>query len=167
MTLDTSRGIVEIDLAKERMKFSAGHFTIFSATERENFHGHNFTVQAAFKARITGDGMVCDYAILKDAVTRVCDSLDEYFLLPTQSPHLQILEEEDYIIARFAAERLPFLKRDVKLLPVTNITVEALSGWVLGEVRKQLPQEIEAAMIDLAVRVTSGPGQGATSRWTK
>jgi len=27
---------VEVDLSKERMKFSAGHFTIFSSTEREN-----------------------------------------------------------------------------------------------------------------------------------
>ncbi|EQD50251.1 hypothetical protein B1A_13514, partial [mine drainage metagenome] len=34
---------VEVDLSKERMKFSAGHFTVFSASERENLHGHNFT----------------------------------------------------------------------------------------------------------------------------
>ena len=36
-----------LELYKEEMKFSAGHFTIFSATERENLHGHNFSVYVA------------------------------------------------------------------------------------------------------------------------
>ena len=36
---------VTIRLAKENMKFSAAHFTIFSASERERLHGHNFRVE--------------------------------------------------------------------------------------------------------------------------
>jgi 6-pyruvoyltetrahydropterin/6-carboxytetrahydropterin synthase len=165
MTQDAAADIVEIDLSKERMKFSAGHFTIFSATDRENLHGHNFTVSAIFSARLIGNGMVVDYAVLKDVVTRICDSLDEYFLLPLRSPHLQVREEGDHVIAQFGAETLQFLRRDVKLLPLTNITVEELSSWVLGEVRREVPGEVLAAIVELSVRVASGPGQGATVRW--
>ena len=36
-----------LELCQEEMKFSAGHFTILSATERERLHGHNFTVYVA------------------------------------------------------------------------------------------------------------------------
>lgn len=74
--LDAAGEIIEIDLSQERMKLSVRHFTIFSPTDRENIHDHNFTVGAPFSARITGNGMLCDHAILKDAVTKVCDSLD-------------------------------------------------------------------------------------------
>ena len=33
-----------IGLQKKNMKFSVGHFTIFSATKRERLHRHNFNV---------------------------------------------------------------------------------------------------------------------------
>ena len=38
--------LTTIELSKEYLKFSAGHFTVFSATERERLHGHNFSVSA-------------------------------------------------------------------------------------------------------------------------
>ena len=41
-----------IELHKEAMKFSAGHFTIFGPDRREPLHGHNFTVKAEITAEI-------------------------------------------------------------------------------------------------------------------
>jgi 6-pyruvoyltetrahydropterin/6-carboxytetrahydropterin synthase len=155
------------DLSKEQMKFSAGHFTIFSATQRENLHGHNFTVGAIFKARITDNGIVCDYGILKKTIMNVCNSLNEYFLLPTDSAHLQITKDNGLVVVKFGNETLQFLERDVKLLHVINVTVEELSGWALNEIRHALPKNIEALMLDISVRVASGPGQGATARWVR
>ena len=35
---------------KESHKFSAAHYTIFSATERERLHGHNYSVSARIVA---------------------------------------------------------------------------------------------------------------------
>lgn len=159
--------IIEIDLSKEHMKFSAGHFTIFSATERENLHGHSFTVAVTFQARIVDNGLVCDYGILKKVVTKVCDSLDEYFLLPTNSSYLKLKQERGVVIAQFGDETLQFLERDVKLIPVSNITVEDVSGWILGEIRNGLSKDIESQILAISVRVASGPGQGATIRWIK
>ena len=46
--------LIRIELSKEYLNFSAGHFTIFSATERENLHGHNFQVRGAVTAAIVG-----------------------------------------------------------------------------------------------------------------
>ena len=55
--------ITTIELFKEDMKFSAAHYTIFSATERETLHGHNFNVHAAITAQIHDLGML--FKILK------------------------------------------------------------------------------------------------------
>jgi hypothetical protein len=40
-----------IEIQKEYLHFSAAHFTIFSATVRENLHGHNFHVGAQLSRR--------------------------------------------------------------------------------------------------------------------
>ncbi|MFP2903776.1 6-pyruvoyl trahydropterin synthase family protein [Pyxidicoccus sp. 3LFB2] len=56
-----------IELHKEEMKFSAGHFTIFSATHRENLHGHNFTVYVALTGAVVENGLLSDYGPLKQA----------------------------------------------------------------------------------------------------
>jgi len=161
-----SSDLVEIDLAKERMKFSSGHFTIFSATRRENLHGHNFGVAVTCKARVGPNGMAVDYGILKDVVTGICDSLDELFLLPAHSPYLKIEATASSVRAIFGEEVLQFLPRDVKILPVRNITVEDLSAWFLSAILAKLTADIAALISEVAVRVSSGPGQGATSRWS-
>jgi 6-pyruvoyltetrahydropterin/6-carboxytetrahydropterin synthase len=166
MSPEAIQRVVEIDLAKERLKFSAGHFTIFSATERENLHGHNFAVAVRFKAAMRANGMVCDYAVLKESVANVCDSLDEHFLLPLNSQYLKIERSDGLVLVKFADETLQFLPRDVKLLAVSNTTVEDLSGWVLDELRRTLPGDIAGLILEIKVRVSSAPGQGATSTWT-
>ena len=46
-----------IDILKEDIKFSAAHFTVFSATERERLHGHNFHVGLSVTAPVGSNGM--------------------------------------------------------------------------------------------------------------
>ena len=57
-----------IELFKESMNFSAGHFTIFSETERENLHGHNFSVYAIFESEVIENGMTFNYDIYKKII---------------------------------------------------------------------------------------------------
>jgi 6-pyruvoyltetrahydropterin/6-carboxytetrahydropterin synthase len=54
-------------------------------------------------------------------------------LLPTKSPYLAVSEQGDYIEAIFNEKKLFFLKEDVKLLPIRNITLEELSDWFVSE----------------------------------
>ena len=42
--------LTTINICKEALKFSGAHFTIFSATDRERLHGHNFRVRAEVTA---------------------------------------------------------------------------------------------------------------------
>ena len=153
-----------IQLQKDYLHFSAAHFTIFSSTERENLHGHNFFVEATIEGPIGPDGLCFDYNKLKSRLNVLCISLDELVLLPELSPHLQVQNEEDYVYAIFNGERIPFLPRDVRMLPLRNITIEELSSWILETLTADY--EFRSLHIEkLQIRVSSGPGQWATAEW--
>lgn len=154
-----------LELAKEDMKFSAGHFTIFSATERERLHGHNFSVQVAVDALLQANDMGFDYGIYKKRIRELCDAWDEYFLLPMHSPHLRIEEQDDMVYAHFNGQRIPFLREDVLLLPVQNITVEALSQLFLERLRGDADEIQRLGIQALTVKVFSGPGQCGVAYW--
>jgi 6-pyruvoyltetrahydropterin/6-carboxytetrahydropterin synthase len=152
---------VTIHLAKENMKFSAGHFTIFGAGERERLHGHNFKVEVVLTADMIENGMCFDYGIYKDKVVALCRELNEWFILPTRSPHLEIEEHGDQLTAVFGDERIPFLRKDVLLLPIVNGTIEEFAGYLLGRLSED-PVSLAAHRIAaIEVRVSSGPGQSA------
>ena len=149
-----------IRICKEALHFAAAHFTIFSATERENLHGHNFQVAADVDADVGEDGLAFDYNLVKTRLQTLCDGLDERTLLPERSPYLGIAEEQGYTVALFNGERIPFLPRDVLTLPVANITVEALAEWLGGELLQD-PGIAALNMRKLTIKVSSGPGQWA------
>jgi len=155
-----------IELFKEEMKFSAGHFTIFSATERENLHGHNFTIGVALTGIVNENGLLGDYGIFKRKVRDMCHRWNETFMLPLDSPYLRIDDSDPAEIrAYYADETLRFLRRDVTLMQVKNVTVEELSR-VFGE---QLVEDTdllaEQGVTSVAVKCASGPGQWASWVW--
>ena len=118
--------LATIELHAEEHSFSAGHFTIFSATEREDLHGHNYHVSVSMQVELNDNGMAFDYRIYKNKLRQLCQQLDRRFLLPAQSHYLTLEETADMWIGHFNQERIPFLKRDVLILPVCNITIEEL-----------------------------------------
>lgn len=148
------------------MHFSAAHFTIFSASERENLHGHNFFVAADAVGRIGEDGLCFDYNALKLRLRALCEALDEIVLLPTRSPHLTVAEGDDDVIVTFAGERLSFLRRDVKLLPLRNVTVEELAQYFVNELAADRGF-LDLSIDSLQLRVSSGPGQWAQATWER
>ena len=154
-----------IEISKEYLHFAAAHFTLFSDTERENLHGHNFQVTLDAEAPIAEDGLTFDYNILKKALKQMCDDLDEQVIMPTQSPHLQIESDDQYTYAVFNGERIPFLERDLTLLPIRNVTVEELAHHLLDTLLKR--QEIQALDIQqMVLKCASGEGQWASASWS-
>ena len=156
-----------IELYKEDMKFSAGHFTIFSKERRERLHGHNFNISAAFTVRVSPDGgLGVDYGVYKKQLVSLCKAWNEYFLLPGRSPYLEVLEREDGVIAKFGDEEIPFLKRDVLILPIANVSLEELAGLLLEKV-VQVRDALGHTQIEgITIKVFSGPGQNASAQWT-
>jgi 6-pyruvoyltetrahydropterin/6-carboxytetrahydropterin synthase len=149
-------------ISKERHKFSAAHYTIFSASERERLHGHNYRVSARIVAPMGDNGFAADYNVYKDRLSTLCEPLDEFMLLAGQSPHQQISEDGAYYRVRFAGEEMLFLRSDTLVLPVRNTTVEEFSRYLL--------QQLVAAsagedLREIELCVASGPGQKGCARW--
>ena len=156
--------IGRIEIAKQAMNFSAAHFTIFSATEREDLHGHNFQVECELMSPIDDNGLIFDYAIIKKIVKALCDQLDEKMILPEKSPFLSIEQEDTYLIAVYGEERIPFLPRDVVTLPIANSSVEELSHYFLDRMLDH--DEIAAQDIrEMTIKISSSPGQQGTATW--
>lgn len=155
-----------ISLAKEYLKFSAAHFTIFSATDRERLHGHNFTVAADITAPVGDNGMCFSYRLYKQRLQDLCAELDEYLLLPALSPYLEIVDAGLNWKVRFNGEEMQFLKADTVLLPIRNTTVEEYSNYLL---EKLVGSKAEMERYDIrrvVITVASGPGQSGCSEWS-
>ena len=75
--------LATLHIDKQAHKFSAAHFTIFSETERERLHGHNYGVSARIVAEMGSNGFSADYNVYKRCLQKICDAHDEYMLLHT------------------------------------------------------------------------------------
>lgn len=151
-----------IEISKDYLHFNSAHFTIFSASEREDLHGHTFYVRAYVTSPVDDNGLAFDYNIVKERIKNLCDHLDEKVLLPEQSPHLLLEQTEEYLVACYGEERLPFLPRDVRTLPVRNITVEELAPWFLSGLEAD-PAVAAQNINRLELQVSSGTGQWASA----
>lgn len=147
---------------KESHKFSAAHYTIFSATERERLHGHNYSVSAKIVAPMGNNGFAADYNVYKNRIKRLCDELDEYMILPEHSPHQTLDDEDTYYRVVFAGDTLYFPKSDTLVLPIVNATVEEFSRYLLGRIVADSRGE---DLREVQICVASGPGQKGCTTW--
>lgn len=156
-----------VELQKESMKFSAGHTTIFSATEREPLHGHMYAVYLGLSTWVEENGMTFDYRYYKERIHLLCKQLNQTFLMPEFSPYLHYEEDDNYCYFTFNHKKIPFLKEDVTILPVTNITVEELSRWFIKEMIKDKQQLDKHRIETMLIKVFSAPGQSASHQWQR
>jgi 6-pyruvoyltetrahydropterin/6-carboxytetrahydropterin synthase len=159
--------LTTIYIDKESHKFSAAHFTIFSGTERERLHGHNFAVSARIVAPVDDNGLTGDYAVYKAQLKKLCDTFDEYTLIPSNSPYLEVSEEGDYYRVAHDKDVLLLLKADTQVIPVRNTTVEDLSDFLLGILVEDKAFLETQDIREIEVLVSSGPGQTGSAVWRK
>ncbi|MCB0916983.1 MAG: 6-carboxytetrahydropterin synthase [Actinobacteria bacterium] len=155
-----------IELQKEAMKFSSGHFTIFSATQREPVHGHNFLVGAELVAPVSAEGLTFDYRIYRRKLVALCQELNCRFLVPMQSPHLAVSGRAGNVELVFNGDVISLPKADVLELPLTNTTSEELSRWFVTRLTAERDEIDRFRILELSVRVATTPGQWAVTRWS-
>lgn len=154
-----------IELYKENMKFSAGHFTIFSANQREKMHGHNYTVHAFITTTVKDMGLSFDYRFYKDKIYTLCRKLNGLFLLPGHSPYLKITQDEQAYHILFGEEAFLFPREDVCILPLVNITIEELSQWFVAQLVQDKKELEENHIQAVTIKVFSAPGQCGSASW--
>jgi 6-pyruvoyltetrahydropterin/6-carboxytetrahydropterin synthase len=149
---------------KESHKFSAAHYTIFSATERERLHGHNYSVSVKIVAPMGGNGFSADYNVYKTRIAALCDALDEYTLLAGDSPYQDITAQNDCYRVKFAGQVMLFLRSDTLVLPIRNATVEEFSQYLL---QRLLADSTADDLREIELCVASGPGQKGCANWRR
>lgn len=154
-----------VEIHKEELKFSAGHFMLLSATHRETLHGHDYQISAAFHTKISQNGMSFDCRAYKNKLLTLCESLDYRVILPSKSDFLRLEENDTHWIASIGDETLPFYKKDTVVLPICNATLEELSNWFLLKLL-QNPEELKQNQIfAITIKVFNGRGESGASTW--
>jgi len=149
---------------KESHKFSAAHYTIFSATERERLHGHNYSVSVKIVAPMGENGFAADYNVYKARISALCATLDEYTLLAGASPYQQITDEGDCYRVAFGGQAMLFLRSDTQVLPIRNATVEEFSRYLLQRLLEDCAAD---DLREIELCVASGPGQKGCTSWRR
>lgn len=149
---------------KESHKFSAAHYTIFTATDRERLHGHNYSVSAKIVAPMGDNGFSADYNVYKTRLANLCEGLDEFMLLAGDSPHQKISEHGACYRVQYANQEMLFLQSDTLVLPIRNATVEEFSQYLL---QRLLQDSAEDDLREVELCVASGPGQKGCASWIK
>ena len=155
--------LTTLHIEKEAHKFSSAHYTIFSATERERLHGHNYFVSVRIVAKMGNNGFSADYNVYKRRIKALCDKYDEYMLLPEFSPFQTLETVGDEIHATFAGKVLKFPADETWVLPIANVPVAELSHLLLNEL---LATAQDPDMVEAELTVSSGSGQAGAAIWT-
>ena len=154
---------IEIDLAKEDMKFSSAHFCCYPG-HRERLHGHNYRLAVRLCGTEMGDdGYLVDFGRVKSAAREICRGLDEYMLVPLRNPsHSVNAEAGGQVEVRCEdGSFFSFPATDCLLLPLAHITVEELARYIWEQLATKI--QFNAMGINwVEIRITETPGQSAT-----
>ncbi len=136
------------------LKFSSAHF-IIEHDKCSRLHGHNFYVSVEIEGDIIEEkGLILDFIYLKNLIKNICEYLDHKVLVPEKyakikENHVEISLEKTYLIP----------KEDVLLLPIDNVTSEALAKYICNSLIEKLKNHSNIKRI--RVIVEEEPGQGA------
>ncbi|MGE0640403.1 MAG: 6-pyruvoyl tetrahydropterin synthase family protein [Thermoanaerobaculia bacterium] len=151
--------ILSIRLAKEDFKFSVAHFTIFDDSRAEPLHGHNYRMAIEIEGDDVGAdeiGLLADCDRWKRAVRATCAALDDKVLLAAAHPGVAIETGGGSLVCRFAGREYRFPESEVLPLPLVNISMELLAGWVW---HRLAPEAAGSRVRALAVEIEETPGQ--------
>jgi 6-pyruvoyltetrahydropterin/6-carboxytetrahydropterin synthase len=151
-------------VARPEHKFSCAHMTVFDDSRKERMHGHNYQLAVELELRAIGFANLVELSLVKDAAAALCDEWKEHLLLAKDNPHFVVVRwDRSELEFRLCGDRYLLPADDVLLLPIDNVTVEALAAHAATLLRERLLPRLPAGIVTgLAVTVAESPGQEAT-----
>ncbi len=154
-----------IVIAREQYKFSCAHMTVFPDGTKERLHGHNYTIAVAIDVDQIGlaSGAMIPFAPIKTALAELCAAYKERVLLAEQNPFFEIVRDDGVEFElKLCGQRYVLPRTDVLLLPIDNISVEALAAHIATLLKTKLAVLAAPHVRALEITVEESPGQGAS-----
>jgi 6-pyruvoyltetrahydropterin/6-carboxytetrahydropterin synthase len=118
-----------VRIAKAEHVFSAAHFITIGG-QCERLHGHNYHVAAEFVGALDESQLVIDFLLVRAKLRDIVATLDHYVLLPTQHPHMRVVDDGHDVAVTHGEAQWLFPSGDCRLLPVANTTAEQLAAHI-------------------------------------
>ena len=157
-------GAFRINVEKDYIGFSAGHFITYDGHQCETLHGHNYRVRIALEGPVDENFYVLDFVRIKRLMKRLCDEFDHRTLLPLSNPVLELEQRADGVEVRYKHRRFLFPIDDVVLLPIPNTTAEMLAQHLCRRALEELRQSGAPQLRAIELEVEESPGQSAIYR---
>jgi 6-pyruvoyltetrahydropterin/6-carboxytetrahydropterin synthase len=149
----------QISLGKQDMKFSSAHFTLFE-NSMERLHGHNYRVGLMVRAPALRQGLLLDFATIKQEARRLCAELDEALLLPAEAAGFELRRQADEVEIRCRGKRYVVPAEDCRILPLANVSCECLAQYFCRTLVERLHAALLASgVVALSALVEESPGQ--------
>lgn len=151
-----------LTIAREQYKFSCAHMTVFPDGTKERLHGHNYTVAVALDVASVELAAMVPFAGIKVCLEELCAEWKEHVLLAERSPFLKILRDEGgELELTLCGQRYVMPRQDALLLPIDNVSVEALAAHVAALLAERIAA-LSPNVLALEVTIEEVPGQGAS-----
>jgi 6-pyruvoyltetrahydropterin/6-carboxytetrahydropterin synthase len=147
-----------IAIAREQYKFSCAHMTVFADGTKERLHGHNYTLAVEVEVERVDLQAMIPFAPIKLALAELCAAWKEHVLVATKNPFFELVRDDAELEFTLCGERYVMPRRDALLVPIDNISVEALAAHIAGLLRDRIARP---GALALTVTVEESPGQGA------
>jgi 6-pyruvoyltetrahydropterin/6-carboxytetrahydropterin synthase len=122
-----------VEVSKDLLVFSAGHFITFAGGICERIHGHNWRAKLMVEGPLDENEYVFDFIALRDDAKAIVDRLDHRMLLPTESDLIHVKQVGKQVECRFEDRFWSFPADECVLLPVPNTTAELIANWFASE----------------------------------
>jgi 6-pyruvoyltetrahydropterin/6-carboxytetrahydropterin synthase len=152
-----------ISIAREQYKFSCAHMTVFPDGTKERLHGHNYTLAVAIEVDSVALAAMLPFAPIKAALSELCLAWKERVLLAEHNPHFTIVRDDGKELElTLCGDRYVMPRGDALLLPIDNISVEALAAHVAEILHAKLAVLAAPHVRAFEVTVEESPGQGSS-----
>ena len=155
-----------LTIARDQYKFSCAHMTVFPDGKKERLHGHNYTVAVALDVASVELAAMIPFAGIKASLEALCQDWKEHVLLAERCPFMKIVRDEGEaeggeLELTLCGKRYVMPREDALLLPIDNVSVEALAAHIAGILGERIAA-LSPNVLGIEVTIAEVPGQGAS-----
>jgi 6-pyruvoyltetrahydropterin/6-carboxytetrahydropterin synthase len=148
-------------IARDQYKVSCAHMTVFPDGSKERLHGHNYSIALALDVERVDLASMIPFSSVKHSLAELCLAWKERVLLAQNNPYFTLIRDDHELEFTLCADRYVLPRGDALLLPIDNISVEALAVHVAELLRDKIAV-LSPHILAFEATVAESPGQGAS-----